>query len=279
MSESNYPTAFGVLMAPFHKIDVSPTLHYERDLQLIELVDRLGFQEAWLGEHHSGGYEPIGSPEILPPPRERTKTSNWARPSTRFPYHNPFLLAERLVTLDHLSRGRAIMGFGPGQLLPTPHPGHRPDEAARHVARGRGGHCSAPPRRTVTEKTDWFDLAGRVTTGTSLQPAGTRIVVAAVTSPSGPVPLPVGWIGDDNLAATGPGAFDALRGHWEITDSKEARPGEGRLVANWRLAAIIHIAETEEQARQDCTYGFEDIWNYLGRSRRCRPPRSQTTER
>ena len=52
-------------MAPFHPTGQNPTLALERDLDLIVHLDRLGFDEVWIGEHHSGGYEIISSPEVF----------------------------------------------------------------------------------------------------------------------------------------------------------------------------------------------------------------------
>ena len=50
---------FGVFMAPFHSVGTNPTLALERDLDLLVHLDRLGYDEAWIGEHHSGGVEII----------------------------------------------------------------------------------------------------------------------------------------------------------------------------------------------------------------------------
>ena len=61
MSEGK--TRFGVFLAPFHALNENPTLMFERDLELIMLLDRLGYDEAWIGEHHSGGFETIAAPE------------------------------------------------------------------------------------------------------------------------------------------------------------------------------------------------------------------------
>ena len=51
----------GIFLAPFHPLDEDPTLCIQRDLELIEHLDRLGYEEAWVGEHHSGGFEIIAS--------------------------------------------------------------------------------------------------------------------------------------------------------------------------------------------------------------------------
>ncbi len=54
--------SFGIFLAPFHPLGENPTLALERDFELIELLDRLGYDEAWIGEHHSAGWELIASP-------------------------------------------------------------------------------------------------------------------------------------------------------------------------------------------------------------------------
>ena len=56
---------FGIFLAPFHRLGENPTLGMARDLELIEWLDELGYDEAWVGEHHSAGWETIASPEIF----------------------------------------------------------------------------------------------------------------------------------------------------------------------------------------------------------------------
>lgn len=56
---------FGTFLAPYHSHRENPTLALERDMELIEHLDRLGYDEAWIGEHHSGGSEIISSPELF----------------------------------------------------------------------------------------------------------------------------------------------------------------------------------------------------------------------
>jgi hypothetical protein len=59
------PLRFGIFMAPFHPVGQNPTLALERDLELIVRLDELGYDEAWIGEHHSAGLEIIASPEVF----------------------------------------------------------------------------------------------------------------------------------------------------------------------------------------------------------------------
>jgi limonene 1,2-monooxygenase len=108
---------FGIFLAPFHPAGESPTLALERDLELIVHLDRLGYDEAWIGEHHSAGSEIIASPEIfIATAAERTRHIKLGTGVTSLTYHNPLWVAERMVLLDHLTRGRTMLGIGPGSL-------------------------------------------------------------------------------------------------------------------------------------------------------------------
>ncbi len=109
---------FGIFLAPFHRRGDNPTLALARDIELIELLDRLGYDEAWIGEHHSAGWEIIASPELMiAAAAERTKHIRLGSGVTSLPYHHPFLVAQRFVQLDHMTRGRAMLGCGPGALV------------------------------------------------------------------------------------------------------------------------------------------------------------------
>ena len=108
---------FGIFMAPFHPIRENPTLSLQRDLELIDWLDELGFDEAWIGEHHSAGYEIIASPEVfIAAAAERTRRIRLGTGVSSLPYHHPLMLAERINQLDHMTRGRVMFGVGPGAL-------------------------------------------------------------------------------------------------------------------------------------------------------------------
>src|SRR6266478_3007012 len=108
---------FGVFLAPFHKPGINPTLALQNDLDLVAWLDRLGYEEAWFGEHHSAGTEISASPEIMiAVAAERTRHIKLGTGVVSLSYHNPLWVAERIVLLDHLTRGRAMFGAGPGSL-------------------------------------------------------------------------------------------------------------------------------------------------------------------
>ena len=109
---------FGIFLAPFHRPGDNPTYAMRRDMELIEKLDELGYDEAWIGEHHSAGWETIASPELfIAAAAERTKHIKLGSGVTSLPYHHPLLVAQRFVQLDHMTRGRAMLGCGPGALV------------------------------------------------------------------------------------------------------------------------------------------------------------------
>jgi len=108
---------FGIFMAPFHPAGENPTLLIDQDLDLVTHLDLLGYDEAWIGEHHSAGSEVIASPEIfIAAAAERTNHIKLGSGVISASYHNPLWVAERAVQLDHMTKGRFILGLGPGAL-------------------------------------------------------------------------------------------------------------------------------------------------------------------
>ena len=110
--------SFGMFMAPFHRVGDNPSLAIRRDLELIDALDALGYDEAWIGEHHSAGWELIADPVIMiAAAAERTKQIKLGSGVVSLPYHHPLMVADRFVQLDHLTRGRVMLGVGPGALV------------------------------------------------------------------------------------------------------------------------------------------------------------------
>src|SRR5919109_3820523 len=108
---------FGTFIAPFHPVTHDPNVALHRDLELVGWLDQLGYDEAWIGEHHSAGYEIIASPEVfIAAVAERTRNIKLGTGVSSLPYHHPLILADRIVLLDHLTRGRTMLGVGPGAL-------------------------------------------------------------------------------------------------------------------------------------------------------------------
>lgn len=155
---------FGYFIAPFHRAGTNPTLALQRDLEFIEHLDALGFDEAWIGEHHSAGSEIISSPEVfIAAAAERAKRIKFGTGVISLAYHNPLWVADRLMLLDHLTHGRIIGGVGPGSLPtdsamigltpPTPASCWRPTSTSSCVsspARRSRRNRDAPTHRRAT---------------------------------------------------------------------------------------------------------------------------------
>lgn len=264
------PLNFGVFITPFHPVGQSPTVALEYDLERVVALDRLGFDEAWFGEHHSGGYELIACPEVfIATAAERTKHIRLGTGVVSLPYHHPLMVADRWVLLDHLTRGRVMFGTGPGALPSDAYMmGIDPVEQRRMMQESLEAILAlfrAAPDERVDRHTDWFtlrDAALHIRPYTFPYP---EISTAAMVSPSGP--RLAGALGTSllSLSMSVPGGFAALENAWQIvTEQARAAGRDEPDRANWRVLGIVHLADTREQAIDDCTYGLQDFANYFG---------------
>ncbi len=257
---------FGAFIAPFHPLDENPTLALERDIELVQWMDKLGYDEAWVGEHHSAGYELIASPELfIATLAERTKHIRLGTGVSSLPYHHPLMLADRINQLDHITRGRVMFGVGPGAL---------PSDAFMmgiEVAKQRDMMDEAlnvlvPLLRgeTVTAKTSWFELNNARLQMTPYSRPGVEIAVASQVSPTGATAAGRHGLGLLSIGATSAGGFNALSTNWAICE--DAAKDNGKTVDRnaWRLVGPVHIAETREQARANVRFGLEK-WLYYFR--------------
>jgi len=271
---------FGLFMAPFHPTGQNPTLALERDLDLIEHLDRLGFHEVWIGEHHSGGYEIISSPEVfIAAAAARTKHIRLGSGVNSLPYHHPLMLADRFVLLDHLTRGRAMLGCGPGQLtsdahmLGIPADSQRPrmDEALDVIMALLRGE-------TVTRQTDWFTLQDARLQLKPYSEPNIEVAVAASISPTGAKAAGKYGAGLLSIAATTRQGFDAIGTHWQTWNEVAAQHGHAAERAKWRLVGPMHLAETREQACADVEYGIVPFSHYFTHVLPAGPTRGDTPQ-
>jgi limonene 1,2-monooxygenase len=256
---------FGGFMAPFHLPGQSPTVLLEHDLEIAERLDRLGFAELWVGEHHSSGVETVTSPELfLTAASQRTKNIRLATGVISLPYHQPLMVADRIALLDQLSHGRAILGLGPGQLASDAYMlGIDPSRQRDMLGEGAGAVQRLLRGEVVTEEADWFRLREARVQIRPLNP-DLEIVAAAAVSPSGPRVAGRYGLGMINFAAASPAGFDALRDHWSIAEQEAERHGRSVTRSGWRLMCNMHIAQTMDEAIRDVERGgFRQIWDYL----------------
>ena len=258
------PLRFGMFMGPFHATNLDPTYALERDLQLVTLLDRLGFDEAWIGEHHSGGFEIIAAPEVfIAAAAERTKHIRLGTGVKSLPYHHPFVVAETMAQLDHMTRGRAMFGAGPGALPSDSRMfGLKPVDLRPRMDEALDCIVALLRGETVTKKTSWFELnEARLSVGCYTKPM-MELAVASVRSPAGA--LAAGRHGAGLLVLSG--VDDASLKHhmsnWQIYEETCRRHGHTPDRSRWQFAVQIHLAETRDQARKDVAYGLEKWIGY-----------------
>ena len=256
---------FGVFLPPYHGRSENPSLALHRDLWLVEHIDRLGFDEVWVGEHHSAAFENIGSPELfIATAAERTRHIRLGTGVISLAYHNPLMVAERMNYLDHITRGRVMLGVGPGALpsdaymlgIPLDRLRPRMDEALDVLIPLMRGEV-------VNAETDWFTLReARM----HMDPWSTPSVEMAVTSlisPNGAMVAGRHGLGILSLQALGKDAIGALSTNWAIAEETPAKHGKAMDRAKWRVVLQMHLAETREQAVRDCRFGLEQWADYF----------------
>jgi len=265
----------GVFLSTFHEIGQDPHLAIRRELDLVETLDRLNYDEAWFGEHQSLGWGLVGAPETLiaaaAPRTGQIKLANGVVPLA---VHHPFHVSARAVHLDHLTRGRYILGVGPGVPydaailgLDIPAARTRFDEALPVVLELVNGE------ERVTEKTDWFELHDARLQLPRYRPGGIEVAVASngFTKTS---PVLAGRHGL-SLASFGPAFLPPPPGVPEQIDlarqwqyAEESAREHGRTIdrRNWRLVLPVHVAATRKEAFEDVREGFDRwVFEFFGR--------------
>jgi limonene 1,2-monooxygenase len=252
---------FGIFLGPFHRAGENTTLAMERDLELVEWLDRLGFDEAWIGEHHSAGWEILASPEVMIAAAARTtRTIRLGTGVSSLPYHHPLILIDRMVQLDHLTRGRVMFGVGPGALTSDAYQMGIPAESQRPRMEESMQAIMALLRsdEPVTMKTDWFELRDARLQLRPYSDPCFPIAVASSFSPAGPVLCGRYGIGMLSVSAYAPGALTRMADQWQIAEESAAKHGQTISRDDWRLVLPLHLSERREDAIEDVRAGYAE---------------------
>jgi len=255
----------GIFLAPFHSLRENPTLAIERDLELLQHIDRLNYHEAWIGEHHSGGFEIIASPEVfIAAAAERTRHIRLGTGVVSLPYHNPFILADRMVQLDHQTRGRVMFGVGPGALVHDALKiGIKAADQRTRMHQSLDVIVKLLNGESVTEKTDWYDLrAAQLQVPCYTQPR-MEMAVAASRSPTGALAAGRHGIGMLSIGGTSPDAMVKHAENWGLYEQECRANGHVPDRKNWRLVTLMHIAETRDKARENVKFGLDTFRDYF----------------
>lgn len=259
---------FGLFLSPFHTTPgQNPLLTTQRDLETIQFADRAGFDEVWIGEHHSGGSEIIPSPEIfIAWAAAQTKRITLGAGAITLPLHNPLWVADRALYLDNLTRGRFKLACGPGVLpLDARMVGldlTRTREALQEdvpillrLLRGEG---------PVTVETERYKLVDAQSQWRPYSDPLFEVAVTAGFTPGGYLTAARNGTSMLSFGGISPTGVEGLRGRWDAVQRTADAAGQAVDRRNWRIGGPVHIAETREQAIEDLRYGLKHFVEYFG---------------
>ena len=256
---------FGIFLAPFHALNENPTNALDRDFELIEHLDRLGYDEAWIGEHHSGGFEIIASPEVfMAAAFERTKNIKIGTGVVSLPYHHPFMAVDRMIQLDHQSKGRAMFGVGPGALVGDAfRMGIDPSTQRDRMNEALDVILPLLRGEIVSKKTDWFEVReAQIQLPCYTQPH-IEMAVACARSPSGALAAGKHGLGMLSIGGTSDDALTHHANNWKICEETAIANKKHVDRKNWRVVTLAHIADTREQALENVKFGIEQFARYF----------------
>ena len=256
---------FGIFLAPFHALNENPTNALDRDFELVEHLDHLGYDEAWIGEHHSGRFEIIASPEVfMAAAFERTKNIKIGSGVVSLPYHHPFMTVDRMIQLDHQSKGRAMFGVGPGALVGDAfRMGIDPASQRDRMNEALDVIMPLLNGEIVTDKTDWFELREAQIQLPCYTRPHIEMAVACARSPSGALAAGKHGLGMLSIGGTSDEALQHHANNWKICEKTAKENGKSVNRENWRVVTLAHIADTREQALENVKYGIEEFAKYF----------------
>jgi limonene 1,2-monooxygenase len=249
-------------MMPIHHPSENPALAFDRDISLIHLADALDFDEFFIGEHHSGGWETMPAPEmVLAKAAAHAQRIRLGTSVLSLPFHHPFHVAERMAFLDHLTRGRVILGVGPCNLVTDKKLfGMSNDKLHLMLAE------SVDIIVRLLESPDPIDYDGRFWSfkemRLQLRSYQQPRVPLAIASSGNPVSLELaGKYGMLLLSPAGKKRKHAEQ--WNNVNAAAARNGIAISRDNWRIATCVYLAETREQAWSEVEAGIGREMEYF----------------
>jgi len=250
---------FGLFMMPLHPPYRAFADCYQRDVAQIVLADRLGYREAWVGEHLTERWENAPAPDLLlAQALALTKTVRLGTGVTLLALHNPVYLAHRLAMLDHMARGRFQWGIGGGGI-PTDLSLFGLDPS---TVRARSAEVldvvlklwASDGRFTYRGK--FFDIdtpvldpvKGRGYYMKPYQEPHPPIAVAASTPDSSSMRMAGerGWIPMSSSLLS----RSHLAAHWRLVETGAAGAGRQADRSQWRIARDVLVAPTSALARE-----------------------------
>ena len=261
----------GLFMMPSHPPERNIYDSHQWDLDYLALVDELGYDEAWIGEHFTSPWEPIPAPDLMiAQALMRTKRIKLGSGAHLLPFHHPAELAHRVAYLDHLSQGRFLFGIGASGL---------PSDLALFDVDGESGQHRDMTRESldiilkIWENKGPFEYRGKFwnVNVTETMYETLHFFLTPYQKPHPPIGVASVSYRSPTLVIAGEKGFipmslafnnDYCRSHWEAVEEGAQRAGRTPSRADWRLVRDVYVADTDEEARDQALNGMTArVWD------------------
>ncbi len=247
----------GYFSMPSHPPERDLKQGFEFDLDVIRWLDELGYQEAWIGEHHTAPWEPHPAPDLLVSAGFReTKNIRLGPGGFLLPYHHPAELANRVALLDHISDGRLNFGVAASGL---------PSDWSMFNVDGMSGQNRAMTREALDiilkmwSTDEPFEYAGYFWTVRNPEEmfGFLRPHLKPKQTPHPPIGVAGLSKGSDTLKLAGEKGYLPMSlnlnpayvsSHWESVEIGAEVSGLTPSRADWRLVREVFVADTDEEA-------------------------------
>ena len=268
----------GIFMMPLHPPGRVHAETYEEDLELISHADKLGYSEAWIGEHFLLPWENMPSPELfIARALGETERIKFGTGVVLLHFHDPVHVAHRIAMLDHLARGRLYFGIGAGGSASDAEMfgidtnvgtlRDRMREAVELIVKiwedgpfnyqGRFFSLTQPEDRTHMEVGFHMRPYQRPHPPIAVAGASARSETLELAGEMGWLPLSGGLVHSSGLSDT-----------WRSVEKGASRSGKNPSRSDWRISREVHVAESSNEAVEDVLNGpfardFTQYWTKL----------------
>jgi len=230
------------------------------DLEELQRLDGLGFEEAWIGEHFTAAWEPCPAPDLLiAQALLLTKRIRLGPLGHLLPYHNPVELAHRVAYLDHLAEGRYRLGVGIS-AVPTDHQLFGVDTA--------GGRNRRMTFESLKMMVDLWTIGPQDRLGEFWSMGQPHSGIAALgyhlrpfQDPHPPIAIAGLTPGSENHKVAGEKGYIPVSlsvspdpaitaAHWKAVVEGSSRSGRTPDRQEWRIIRDVYVAPTDGEARE-----------------------------
>ena len=256
----------GLFTMPLHPPGSNPAQTMDDDLEQLVTLDRLGYKEAWIGEHFTAEWENVPAPDLLiAKALGMTENIAFGTGVTCMPNHNPFMIAHRIAALDHLAHGRFYWGVGSGGFPGDFEVFGFDPKTGEHKDMTRAAIDTVvkiweDPKPGLYE-TKWWSF----TIPEPIPEVGLRFHLSPYQKPYPPIGVAGVSVKSDTLTLAGergwiPMSINLvppwiLKTHWDAVEEGAAITGRTPDRSKWRIAREIYVADTTEEARRDAVEG------------------------